>query len=469
MDLTSVPRHARAAGWLTDFDSSVNMVRAVGRFLRGRDHRGMGVGPGSRLLAGLAAAPPRRLRHRVFRAMGAMQGIPLEKARQVRAEDIDQWAVDQYGPGPYSAVLIGAPSGAAVHLAAALRAPFLPQTTLVSVRDSATHPDDPVGAMHALAPTVRQVAANNPELAVYHMHDPAQDRPMVEAMAYLRLKRLALGRPYERFLEERLAPGATIVQLECTHDWRSTQVGERAYFQFGCLGGVPEEEYFDSGAGIACYLAEQGSPWRRWEPPEPDARRPEAEWGFHPALSADVERVAARYGYPLRRLVVGEPQDLSPFVADFHRWWYARRGLPAHRLLVESYVQWDPLWTLRLGAVPFWMRFNMQPSYEALRDYLHGAARYRFIHLNLFSQGLRSPGVVPIERWRDLVTERALDRGEIIGVDEDAYPADTGSALRYQPAFASLPPRHPLPAPLSLSDVDRFRDGTDHEYAVAWH
>lgn len=83
-----------------------------------------------------------------------------------------------------------------------------------------------------------------------------------------------------------------------------------------------------------------------------------------------------------------------------------RRGIPAHRLLVESYVQWDPLWTLRLGAVPFWMRFNMQPEYEALRD---------------------------------------------------------------QPAFAALPPRHPLPAPLSLSDVDRFRDRTDRAYAAAWH
>lgn len=68
--------------------------------------------------------------------------------------------------------------------------------------------------MHALAPTNRLIAANNPELAVYHMHDPAQDRPMVKAIAYLRLKRLRLGRTYERFLKQRLAPAATVILLE---------------------------------------------------------------------------------------------------------------------------------------------------------------------------------------------------------------------------------------------------------------
>lgn len=460
-------RRLRTARFLTDFDASVSMTRALGRFLEGKGHPALSAGPGSARLGNALSALPHPLRRRMFSLAGMFQGLPLHRGDEVRAEDIAYWATQQYPGGPYPAVVIGAPSGPAVHLAAALRAPYLPQTTLVTLRDRATHPDDPRGAMRALAPLATRIAEHNPELAVYHMHDPAQDRPMLEAMAYLRLKRLRLGRAYERFLEERLAPGGTIILLECTRDWRTTTVADRVYFQFGGLGGVPEEEYHDSGERIADYLKRQGSPYRRWEPPEPDARRPEAEWGFDPTLRSDVQRVAGRYGYRLRRLVTTEPQQLSPFVADLYRWWYRQRGLPGSRLLAESYAQWDPLWALRLGAVPFWLRLNTRPAYNDLRRYLESTESYDYIHANLFSHGLWSPGVVPIDEWRELITSRAGAHGELIGVDEDAYPVDIGNTLRYQPAFQSLPPRHPLPPPLAAEDVDRFLETAgDSSYPI---
>jgi hypothetical protein len=184
----------RAARYLVDFDSGVNAARAVGRYLRGKDHRGMSVGPGSRPLAALVSSLPTGVRRGGFSAMGALQGIPLDEARRISSDDIADWVTAQYPGGPYPVVVVGSSSGAAVHLAAALRAPYLPQTTLVAVRELAIHPDDPRGAMDALAPTARLVAARNPEVAVHHMHDPAQDRPMLEGMVYLRLKRRILGR-----------------------------------------------------------------------------------------------------------------------------------------------------------------------------------------------------------------------------------------------------------------------------------
>ena len=312
----------RAARYLVDFDSGVNMVRALARFLRGKDHRGLSMGPGSRLLADLASSLPTRARRAAFTGTALLQGIPLDQARHISSDDICDWVVSQYGPGPYSVVVIGSASGAALHLAAALHAPYLPQTLLVAVRDLQTHPDDPVGAMEALAPTTRLVAQLNPDVSAYHMHDPAQDRPMVEAMAYLRLKRQRLGRTFERFLEERLRPGGTVLVVDCRRTWPSRAVGERAYFQFGCLGGVSEQEYHNSGPRIADYLAREDSPYQRWNPPEPDAQRPEAEWGLDPALLSDLEHLTATAGYQLRRLVVDEPQDLSPIVADLYRWWY---------------------------------------------------------------------------------------------------------------------------------------------------
>lgn len=460
---------ARGSRYLTDFDSSVNSVRAVGSYLKGKGHGALSMGPSSKMLADrLATSPPDRVRAAIFRVMGFLQGLPLDRARNVDVDMLDEWVTRQYGPGPFPVVVVGSTSGGLVHLAAALGAPFLPQTTLTSVRDLATHPDDVAAAMQALAPTTGLIASNNPRVAVYHMHDPAQDRPMLEAMAYMRIKRQRLGRPYERFLEERLAPGGTIIQVECTRDWRTHTVGERAYFQFGCLGGVPEEEYHDSGERIARYLEQEDSPVRRWEPPEMDARRPEAEWGWDPMLGDDVAQVAERFGYTVRRLVAPEPQDHSPMVADLYRWWYRHLGDEGNRLLVESYVQWDPLWVLRTRSVPFWGRFNMEPTYHELERYLTDVEPYDEVFVNLFSQGIESPGVVPVERWEQLIRQHARQKAAVIGVDPSTYPLDTGSTLRYQKAIRSIPVRAPLPGHLALADVDRFLAESGRTYTASW-
>jgi hypothetical protein len=43
-----------------------------------------------------------------------------------------------------------------------------------------------------------------------------------------------------------------------------------------------------------------------------------------------------------------------------------------------------------------------------------------------------------------------------VGVDERAYPLDAGSSVRFQPAFAAPPARHPVPSPLAVTDIDEF-------------
>jgi hypothetical protein len=303
---------------------------------------------------------------------------------------------------------------------------------------------------------------------VYHMHDPAQDRPMVQAMAYMRLKRHRLGTAYRTFLEQQLAPGGTIIQFEGERTWRVHTLGERAYFQFGCLGGIPEDEYHEGSERIAEYLEAEGSDYRSWSPPEMDDRRPEAEWGWDPAMADEVAEVARSVGAEVRRLTFGEPQELSPFVSELHRWWYRQLGRPDDRLLAECYVQWDPLWVLRAGMVPFWNRFNMGPSYEEMKDYLERAEPFTHIYLNLFSQGLWSPGVVPIERWQALIERHATEHAEIIGVDTEAYPVDTGSTVRFNPAFRSLPFRKELPEPLTVTDIDRFVATEGLDARVFW-
>ena len=182
-----------------------------------------------------------------------------------------------------------------------------------------------------------------------------------------------------------------------------------------------------------------------------------------------MARVADRHGYHLRRLVSIEPQEHSPFVADLYRWWYRRLGRPSNRLLAESYVQWDPMMVLKTGSIPFWSRFKMEPAYDELKSYLEHSEPYDEILVNLFSQGIESPGVAPVERWRALARQHARSRGEVIGVDEDTYPLDAGSTLRYHAAFEQIPERHPLPEPLTPEDVDRFVSESTTNYPVTWH
>ncbi|MEV1078043.1 hypothetical protein AB0I98_07265 [Streptomyces sp. NPDC050211] len=446
----------RTARCLCDFDSSVAAVRAASRFLRGKDFRGLGVGPGSARLADLASHLLSPARRRLFVFAAHLQGAPLTQVRRVSGEDLAAWTADQYGPGPYPAAFIGSGSGAAVHLAGALRAPVLPQTYLVPVR-ARLDPDQPRAALRAGQEFGRRLVEANPELSLCHMHDPSQDRAMLVRFMYFRFKRLRLGAVLEWFLEQRLAPGATIFIVDCTLTWPVSVLGDRHRFQFGALGGMPPDEYASGSDRVARHLAEQHSPVRRWDAPPPDERYPEAEWGYDDSLTPDITALAARCGYQVRRITIGEPEHLSPLVADLYRWWYRRRGLAADRLLVETYNQWEPHWALRLGAVPFWLQFTAESSYGLLDQYLRRDEQpYRHIHVNLFSNALRSVGQVPAERWSELARRYASTERGLLGVDERAYPEDIGSTLRYQPALAALSPRHPLPPPLGLEDLDEF-------------
>jgi len=143
------------------------------------------------------------------------------------------------------------------------------------------------------------------------------------------------------------------------------------------------------------------------------------------------------------------------------------RGLPTNRLLVDSFILMDPWWTLRLGAVPFWMKFNTEGSAAALARYLDDAEPYDEIHLMLFAHGVKSIGLTPIGRWRTLLA-RARQRGPFVGVDEKAYPADFAVFARYRPALREIPGRCLLPAPLSWAQFQAFvrESGADRRTGV---
>ena len=455
------------SSYLADFDSATAMLRALANFLHGKDFPNLGLTSALKPVAVAANLLPTPVRQEIYKLGGYFETVSPNKLERIKDEEIARWVVAQFPARRYPAVLVGSSNGALTHLAAALGIPWLPQTFLIPLRQRSAEVDEPKRALAFGREPGRRLLEANPDLQLHQMHDPNQDRLMAQYMAYFRIKRRRLGDAYARFLAERLQPGGLVILVECRHSWPTTRVGPRHVFQMGGSGGISPEQYLYGGPRVARWFAEHGLKRERWDAPEPDGESPEAEWGFEETLRADLEQFAAARGNRLVRIVFDEPEAPSPLVAELYRWWYRARGIPANRLLVDSFIIMDPWWTLRLGAVPFWMKFNTEVSAAALERYLDHAAPYDEIHLMLFAHGVDSIGLAPIERWHSLLA-RARQRGRFVGVDEKAFPADFAVFARYHPALRQIPGRYPLPAPLSWAQFQAFvrETGADRRAGV---
>lgn len=457
---------------IADFDSASAMLRALASYLKGADFPLLGAMPPQRarwmkMAAGFVNRLPQPVREQVYIWSGRFEAISARRLKRVDMEQVARWIVGLYPRRKYSAVAIGSSNGAATHLWAALGIPWLPQTLLIPVARSGCHPDDPAADARWAMEPARALLAANPQIELHHMHDPVQDRLMIQRMTYFRVKRIRLGMAYESFLRDCLEPGGTIVVVDCQTRWPTTRYGERHFFQFGALGGATQEEYFKGSQRVQEYLRRYHSPRRRWNPPEPDGISPEAEWGFAPELGEDIESFATRYDFRLKRFSFQNPEDLSPLAADFYLWWNRRRGIPETRLIVDSFILMEPYWTVRSGAVPFWMLFNTRPSAVALNDYLSNGRSFEELYLMLFSHGVESVGVVPIHQWKRILAR--APRGDFIGVDEDKYPRDFATFVRYHDdLIAKVPAPYPVPPALALNELESFIQGANGNYAIEW-
>ncbi len=422
---------------IANFDSATAMVRALASHCRDEDFIALGSFPRWATsfmsgVGGLVNHMPGIVRNAVYTVSGWTEAVAPRQIVGARTDPagVARWLCEHYPKKRYPAMMIGSSNGALMHLCAACGIPWLPQTYLMPVAHRRLDPNDVATELARMRPLALRFLGEHQDVQLHHMHDPSQDRLMVQLMSYFRLKYLRLPDAYETFMQQCLEPGATICIVDCALPWPTTQLADRYVFQMGALGGPTADEYLHGGPRVTAFLEQTHASVRRWTAPEPDALRPEAEWGFEKTLDSAIEAFAQRNGYRVERLSFSHPEELSPLIADLHAKWYGEHGIEAKRLLVESFILMDPHRALRAGLVPFWMFFNMLPSHASLTRYLDGRPPFDEIAMMLFSHGVRSIGLAAIEDW-DQCLAKARKQGYYVGVDRRAYPQDFATFVNY--------------------------------------
>ncbi|MFP4472533.1 MAG: hypothetical protein ACLFPX_01510 [Candidatus Omnitrophota bacterium] len=452
---------------IIQFDSSTAMVNALARHLQEKDFPLVGMGDDLPAWVGEAFnTVPSKIRKMLYSWSGWVDAIPAKGLAEIQGEEISRWITDLYSAQQYPGIMFGSSNGAVIHICAALGMPWLPQTFLVASRRF-IDPDEILKDIEWGAGAITPFLKNNPDMQANQMHDPIQDRLMIQKMGYFRIKRRALGETYQSFIRDRLADDAPLISVECRYAWPQLQVSDRHRFQLGGLGAVDPYEYLEGSDRVRAFLKKVGAKADHWKTFQPTDEYPESEWGYVPEAVEDMKRFASENGVPLTRLVFDEPEDISRFTADLYEWWYAQRGVQWKSLLVENFGLLAPFDTVKASAIPFWLAFNTMDSYHRICKYLSEHEKFVNIYLMLMSNGMAEGiGLTPIEEWHKILDQAERD-GQFIGVNEREYPLDFGTFIKYNHDLKKKIPQHDgLPDPLSWDEFLEFAASREGRYPV---
>lgn len=459
-------RHGIPPKYVTTFDASTVLQRALAAFLRGEDFEAGAALPwGGPLGRATLCALPNSGRSLAYQLGARADAVNASALSSFHSETVSRWVTSSYPRRRTNLALVGASNGAAVQLAAALGAPWLPQDHLVLVRTRGLDPDGPTAHLELGERLARSLLSRAPDLTLHQMHDPVQHRLTSRQALHFRLKRRTLGPTYERFLLDRLEPGGTLVLVDCRATWPVVEVADRHLFQLGGLGAFDPEDYYGLTDRTRAFLASQRSAKGRWIVPRPEAERSEAEWGYAPELTADVLRFADRHGYRVERLSFRHPEHLSPWVADLYRLHVTAGSGAPDRLLIESNLLVDPACVRRTASVPFWTTYNARSSVEAVQRYLRQSHAFDDIRAVLYSGGVRAPDTATVEEWQALLFQAREGHG-LLGVHPNRYPADFAVYLRHHQALERLPDAPRRPRDLTWRDVRAYAEGTGAKHPV---
>lgn len=348
------------------------------------------------------------------------EAIPAEHARRIDAEAVADWIIGRYPAPTYPAVVLGSPHGAAVHLAAALGAPWLPTGFTVTVRRPVAPVGDWYGALERGVSVAAGIIAGNPTVTVRQVHDPLRRSRLCSSTLTLHVRWRRLPAAYRTFLRHRLQPGAASLLLRDVRTWPALEAAPGHTFQIGSpVSGWRPIDYTMDNPSFVSLINQLGDDG--WLTPYPKAPLRYAELAGEPQLEPDLRQATAESGRPTHRVLYPNPEALSACVADLYRDWLRDWGRGANRCVVESERLIAPWQVLATGLVPYWCETASRRAVAGAESWLAGSSGFDSVDVFPAPPGSTCDAHAELRQWRAVASFGRL-RGTVSREAARRYP-----------------------------------------------
>ncbi len=396
---------------------------------------------------------PQDLRRKVLACEAGAEAVPVSAVGRIDAEEVARWVTGQYPAQTYPAVVLGSPHGAAVHLAAATGAAWLPTGFTVTV----PWPDGSVGAWDRAAGWGAELAgrilAANPGITVRQVHDPLRRGHLCGSTVTLHLRWRRLPAAYREFLRSRPAPGGATLQIRDIRTWPVSDVRPGHTFQIGGpAGGWPFEDFAMDNPSFRRLI--EGIGGDGWPAPPPETLRiRHAESAGDPGLDVELRRIAAETHRSAHRVLYRDPAALSACVADLlrHRLRSGHGG--GEHCVVETGRMLDAGQVLAAGLVPYWCESASRRAVDAAEWWLAGSRPFTSVTVLPEAPGTACDAHAGAAQWRSVasfagrgghVDRLAISRYPMLPLPSSHVAAALARTGSGRPVAPTLPMAHAL-------------------------
>lgn len=364
-----------------------------------------------------------------MQAPGAVNAVDV---RKMSLQDLLAARLQDYAGlrGKFPAVTAGvALGGPTTHLSLALRAPFLPQAFVISMKGGSKRANPREYYLRS-ADLALELAERNPDILTIQHFDPVHDGWLTRQINHLRIKLLGLPDVYREFLRARLEPGGELVYLDGGARWLRYRVGARSVFQVGGWGDISAREFLDGSDRLRAFMRQENLGEAGWKlDGVPLEEGPESEWGSEPGLGESLEAFCQSEGFKFVRIALPEPNDFSRLAFFAQAQLLKGAGIEPSGVLVEMFSQFDAAAVTQAGLLPLWLIFNTADSLAFLRSMQGNFPKDKPVFFSPLSTFTRTPDIVPWRKWEEVL--RGFEWTNV-GARASHYPADTRAVVDWR-------------------------------------
>jgi hypothetical protein len=392
------------------------LLEAAARGISGQTVRDLGRIP----ILGRRGTVPPGIRFRELADEAAGQAVGGEAACGIDADAVAEWIVGQYPAVDHPAVVLGSPHGAAVHLASALGAPWLPLSFTVTVRRPGGATGDWSDAADDGARVAERILAANPSVTVRQIYDPVSRGPLCASTITLQVQWRRLPAAYQRLLRSGLRADGASLLIRDTRTWRVLELAQGHTFQVGSpLTGWHADDYSDDNLDFRRLRESLGMP--AFRTPYAGTSFHYAETGGDPRCEPELRRLAAEHGHATHRVLYHGPETLSACVADLYREWLRCGYGTGEHCVVETGALLDPGQVLAAGLVPYWCESASQRAVTDAQWWLAGSESFTGVTVLPQPPGLDCGAYATAAQWR-AVAQFARHRATVDPLAIRRYP-----------------------------------------------